>query len=69
MNNKEILLVVDAVSNEKGIERGVIFNAIESALATASKKLSNEDIDTRVCIDQKTGNYETFRVWTVVPDE
>lgn len=69
MNNKEILLVVDAVSNEKGIDRGIIFGAIESALATASKKLSNEDIDTRVSIDQKTGNYETFRRWLVLDDE
>ena len=55
MNNKEILLVVDAVSNEKGIDRDVIFKAIESALATASKKLSGEDVDIRVAIDQKTG--------------
>lgn len=69
MNNKEILLVVDAVSNEKGIDRGIIFNAIESALATASKKLSNEDIDARVCIDQKTGTYETFRRWHVMEDD
>ena len=69
MNNKEILLVVDAVSNEKGIDRGVIFGAIESALATASKKLSNEDIDTRVSIDQKSGNYETFRRWLVMEDD
>jgi len=69
MNNKEILLVVDAVSNEKGIERHVIFEAIEQALATASKKLSEKDIDTRVCIDQKTGNYDTFRRWEVIDDE
>lgn len=69
MNNKEILLVVDAVSNEKDIERDVIFEAIESALATASKKLSNKDIDTRVAIDRKTGNYQTFRRWLVIDDE
>lgn len=69
MNNKEILLVVDAVSNEKGIERQVIFEAIESALATATKKLSNKDIDVRVAIDQKTGNYETFRRWEVIADD
>ena len=55
MNNKEILLVVDAVSNEKDIDRDVIFEAIESALATASKKLSTKDIDARVAIDRKTG--------------
>lgn len=69
MNNKEILLVVDAVSNEKDIERGVIFEAIESALATASKKLSNKDIDARVSIDRKTGNYDTYRRWLVIADE
>jgi len=69
MNNKEILLVVDAVSNEKGIERDVIFKAIESALATASKKLNGEDVDVRVAIDQKTGNYETFRRWLVMEDD
>jgi N utilization substance protein A len=69
MNNKEILLVVDAVSNEKDIDRDVIFEAIESALATASKKLSNKDIDARVAIDRKTGNYQTYRRWLVIADD
>ena len=69
MNNKEILLVVEAVSNEKGIPREIIFGAIEAALATASKKLSNEDIDVRVVIDRATGNYEAFRRWQVLDDE
>lgn len=69
MNNKEILLVVDAVSNEKDIDRGVIFQAIESALATASKKLSSKDIDARVSIDQKTGSYTTYRRWEVIDEE
>ncbi len=69
MNNKEILLVADAVSNEKGIDKAVIFEAIESALATASKKLSQLDIDTRVAIDHKTGNYETYRRWEVLADD
>ncbi|RPG43279.1 MAG: transcription termination/antitermination protein NusA [Gammaproteobacteria bacterium TMED163] len=68
--SKEILMVVDAVSNEKGVSRGVIFEAIESALATATKKLNdNEEIDCRVSVDRETGDYETFRVWTVVEDE
>lgn len=63
-------MVVDAVSNEKGVSRGVIFEAIESALATATKKLNdNEEIDCRVSVDRETGDYETFRVWTVVEDE
>ena len=69
MNNKEILLVVDAVSNEKDIDRGVIFEAIESALATASKKLSNKDIEARVSIDHKTGSYITYRRWLVIADD
>jgi N utilization substance protein A len=69
MNNKEILLVVEAVSNEKGIPREIIFGAIEAALATASKKLSNEDIDVRVAIDRVTGNYDAFRRWQVLDDE
>ena len=63
-------MVADAVSNEKGVSRGVIFEAIESALATATKKLNdNEEIDCRVSVDRDTGEYETFRVWTVVDDE
>jgi N utilization substance protein A len=70
MMSKEILMVADAVSNEKGVSRGVIFEAIESALATATKKLNdNEEIDCRVSVDRETGDYETFRVWTVVEDE
>ena len=69
MNHKEILLVVDAVSNEKGIARQIIFEAIESALATASKKLHKADIDARVSIDQKTGHYDTFRRWLVIADD
>ncbi|MCP5347221.1 MAG: transcription termination factor NusA [Gammaproteobacteria bacterium] len=68
--SKEILMVADAVSNEKGVSRDVIFEAIESALATATKKLhGNEEIDCRVSVNKKTGEYETFRVWTVVEDE
>lgn len=66
--NKEILLVVDAVSNEKGVEKSVIFEAIEAALATATKKKHGGDIDVRVQIDRDTGEYETFRCWTVVDD-
>ncbi|MBT3531699.1 MAG: transcription termination/antitermination protein NusA [Gammaproteobacteria bacterium] len=68
--SKEILMVADAVSNEKGVSREVIFEAIESALATATKKLNDKDeIDCRVAVDRETGDYESFRVWTVVEDE
>ena len=70
MMSKEILMVADAVSNEKGVSRAVIFEAIESALATATKKLYHqEEIDCRVSVDQDSGDYETFRVWTVVEEE
>lgn len=70
MMSKEILMVADAVSNEKGVSREVIFEAIESALATATKKLNGQDeIGCRVAVDRETGDYETFRVWTVVDDE
>ncbi len=70
MINKEILMVAEAVSNEKGVSHDVIFEAIESALATATKRLhGEEEIDCRVAIDRETGEYETFRVWTVVEDE
>jgi len=70
MMNKEILMVADAVSNEKGVSQDVIFSAIESALASATKKrYMDEEIDCEVTIDRDTGDYETYRVWTVVPDD
>jgi N utilization substance protein A len=69
MNSKEILMVVDAVSNEKGLNRETIFEAIEAALATASKKLSKLDISVRVDIDRDTGEYKTFRIWEVFEDD
>jgi len=63
-------MVADAVSNEKGVSRDVIFEAIESALATATKKLyDEEEIECRVAVDRDTGEYDTFRVWNVVDDE
>ncbi|MGD8176079.1 transcription termination factor NusA [Marinimicrobium sp. ARAG 43.8] len=67
--NKEILLVADAVSNEKGVEKDIIFQAIESALATATKKRFDEDSNIEVRIDRATGDYETFRTWEVVSDD
>ncbi|MDY0007485.1 MAG: transcription termination factor NusA [Spongiibacteraceae bacterium] len=67
--NKEILMVAEAVSNEKGVPRDVIFEAIEQALATATKKRYEEESDIRVVIDRATGSYETFRRWEVVGDE
>ena len=67
--SKEILLVVDAVSNEKGVEKDVIFEAIEAALASATRKRYGEDIEVRVAIDRETGEYETFRRWMVFADD
>lgn len=69
MNSKEILMVADAVSNEKGLDKETIFGAIEAALATASKKLSDKEISVRVSIDRATGEYETFRTWEVFEDD
>lgn len=66
---KEILLVADAVSNEKGVDRDVIFQAIEAALATATKKRYDEDSNITVTIDRKTGDYVTVRSWEVVDDD
>jgi N utilization substance protein A len=69
--NKEILLVVEAVSNEKGVNKDVIFEAIELALATATKKRyeDEEEADILVKIDRKSGEYETFRRWLVVDND
>ncbi|ODC04862.1 transcription termination/antitermination protein NusA [Terasakiispira papahanaumokuakeensis] len=68
--SKEILLVVDAVSNEKGVPKDTIFEAIEAALASATRKRFDEDskADVRVSIDRQTGDYDSFRRWTVVDD-
>lgn len=66
---KEILLVAEAVSNEKGVSEDIIFEAIELALATATKKRYDEDADIEVTIDRKTGDYDTVRRWLVVPDD
>ena len=68
--SKEILLVAEAVSNEKGVEQEVIFEAIELALAAAAKKrYEDEEPEIRVVIDRRTGDYESFRSWTIVNNE
>ena len=67
--SKEILLVVDAVSNEKGVAKSVIFEALEAALASATRKRHNDKIEARVSIDRETGEYETFRTWEVLEDD
>jgi len=67
--SKEILMVVDAVSNEKGVDESIIFEALEAALASATRKRSGKDIECRVAIDRETGDYNTFRRWEVVADD
>ena len=69
MNSKEILMVVDAVSAEKGVEKEIIFEAIEAALASATRKRYGEEIDVRVAIDRESGEYDTFRRWLVFADD
>ena len=67
--NKEILMVVNAVSNEKGVDKEVIFEALEAALAAATRKKHGEEWDARVAIDRRTGDYDTFRRWKVFADD
>ena len=67
--SKEVLLVVESVSNEKGVPADVIFEALEVALATATKKRFEDEVDLRVEINRQTGAYETFRRWTVVEED
>ncbi|MEZ5508326.1 MAG: transcription termination factor NusA [Gammaproteobacteria bacterium] len=68
--SKEILLVADTVSNEKGVDKDVIFQAVELALATATKKrFPSDDVEIRVSINRQNGDYDTYRRWTVVADE
>ena len=67
--NRELLMLVDAISREKSVDLEVVFAAVEAALASASKKLHGGEVDMRVTVDRETGEYETFRRWHVVADE
>ncbi|MBO6558377.1 MAG: transcription termination/antitermination protein NusA [Pseudomonadales bacterium] len=67
--SKEILLVVESVSNEKGVSEDIIIEALEVALATATKKRYDEEVELRVAIDKESGEYDTFRFWDVVADD
>lgn len=67
--NKNILLMVDVVSNEKGVDKETIFLALEAALASATKERYGDESDVRVSIDHNTGEYESFRRWTVLEDD
>ena len=67
--NRELLMLVEAISREKNVERDVVFGAVEQALAQATKKLYEGEVDIRVAIDRDTGDYDTFRRWVVVPND
>jgi N utilization substance protein A len=70
MNGREILMTVDVLAREKNVPREIVFGALESALAAATKKLfSEEDVEVRVALDRESGEYDAFRRWVVVPDE
>ena len=67
--NRELLMLVEAISREKNVERDLVFGAVESALAQATKKLYQGEVDIRVSIDRESGDYDTFRRWVVVADD
>ena len=67
--SREMLLLVDALAREKSVEKDIVFEALEMALASATKRKNKLDIDVRVSIDRSTGEYESFRRWQVVEDE
>ncbi len=67
--NRELLMLVDALAREKNVAKEIVFAALESALASATKRRFHENIEARVAIDRETGDYESFRRWVVVPDE
>ncbi|MEN9725074.1 MAG: transcription termination/antitermination factor [Pseudomonadota bacterium] len=67
--SREILLLVDALAHEKNVDQEVVFSALEFALASATKKRFAEDADVRVQIDRETGEYESFRRWTLLTDD
>jgi N utilization substance protein A len=69
MSKNQILLMAEALSNEKGVSKEVIFGAIEAALVVVTKKRHDTDFEARVSINRNTGDYETFRCFTVVPDD
>jgi N utilization substance protein A len=66
--SRDLLLLVDALAREKNVPRDIVFGALEMALASATKKRTNDEADVRVDIDRETGEYESFRRWLVVPD-
>src|SRR6516225_4123329 len=66
---KEIVEAVESVANEKGIDKEIIFDALEAALASATRKRHGDDLDVRVAINRKSGEYDAFRRWKVFADD
>ena len=66
--SRELLMLADALAREKNVEREIVFQSLESALASATKKRFPDEVDVRVSIDRENGDYESFRRWQVVPD-
>src|SRR6478609_11744532 len=67
--SREVLLLVDALAREKNVDKDVVFGALEFALAQATKKRYEGEVDIRVSIDRESGEFESFRRWHVVPDD
>jgi len=67
--SRELLLLVDALSREKNVQKDIVFGALEMALASATKKKTNEEADVRVEVDRESGEFEAFRRWLVVEDD
>jgi N utilization substance protein A len=67
--SREVLLLVDALAREKNVDKEIVFGALESALASATKKRFVDEADVRVSINRQTGLYESFRRWQVTDDE
>ena len=67
--SREVLLLVDALAREKSVDKEIVFGALESALASATKKRFSEEADVRVSIDRETGDFQSFRRWQVMDDE
>jgi transcription termination/antitermination protein NusA len=66
--SRELMMLADALAREKNVEREIVFQSLESALASATKKRFPDEVDVRVSIDRESGDYESFRRWQVVPD-
>ena len=69
MTKDEVLMMADELTREKEIDREIVFEAIEAALATATRKRHREDMEVRVQIDRSSGDYEAFRQWEIVEDD